>query len=86
MEDQPVQKLVDEAYQDVALILGGFLARTPVTDHAAWKLAGEVTGSWFRATSKLHCIPTISHADPSRHRLHPSVRSVLAAIRARASP
>jgi len=76
----PLTDLVDEAYEDVALILGGFLTTTRVLDEAAWKLAGEVSGSWFRTASRARSLASNRHRAP-RQSLHPSVKAMLAAIR-----
>ena len=77
-EPSSATDLINHSYEDVALILGGFFAATPISDEAAWKLVGEVSHSWFRATARTRSHPTTS---ASSHELHPSVRAVLAAIR-----
>jgi hypothetical protein len=74
--------LVNRSYEEVGLILGGFLARTPVLDEMAWRLVGEMSGSWFRSASRAHSLRPVASASPSAdERLHPSVRAMLAAIR-----
>ena len=73
----PATDPVSDAYEDVALILGGYLACNPPPEPQAWKLAGEITHSWFRAVSALSATD-----EPARHaQLHPSLRASLAAIR-----
>jgi hypothetical protein len=75
--------ILSRSFEDVGLILGGFLARTSVPESAAWILAGEILGSWFRGLSAAHSeeTPEGIPGRSDRYRLHPSVRAVLAAIR-----
>ena len=74
-------QLVNRSYEEVGLILGGFLSRTPVLDEMAWRLVGEMSGSWFRSASLAHSLTFVPQAPPSEEQLHPSVRAMLAAIR-----
>jgi hypothetical protein len=72
--------VVNDAFEEVALILGGFLAQVTVRDQAAWTLAGEVSGSWFRAIGRSQGLGG-RPVDGAPSPLHPSVRAMLAAIR-----
>ena len=78
----PLEGLVNDAYEDVALIFGGFLAQTSVLDEAAWKLAGEVSDSWFRTAGRARALSPVGGSEGPDTGLHPSVRALLAAVRA----
>lgn len=82
MSSSHTLEIVNRSYEEVGLILGGFLARTPVLDETAWRLVGELSGSWFRAASMAQTIDEPPDSDArGAECLHPSVRAMLAAIR-----
>ena len=74
--------LLDRSYEDVLLILGGFVTAEGIASDAAWRLMGEVANSWFLSQAKASRLE--GRCQGSVHTMHPAIRASLAAVRARA--
>lgn len=87
METGDVQKLFDETFREVALVLGGIFAVHDVPDEAVWQIMKHLDIAHENALSKLDGLePKPERPGQPRHTYepHPAVEALLMKLRKRA--